>query len=85
MTRPPADLPITPQQCRDARKLLGWSEVDLAHRTGVGPAALGRFESGSGALDRDILGRILGVFEAAGVEFVHSGVSLKSGPGAPKP
>ncbi len=85
MTRPPANPPITPQQCRDARKLLGWSEVDLAHRTGVGPAALGRFESGSGALDRDMLGRVLGVVGAAGGEFAHGRASLKSGPGAPKP
>ena len=37
---------ITPQACRAARALLGWSMRDLASRSGVSLGAVNRLEGG---------------------------------------
>lgn len=47
----PADFaPIprfTPDQVREARRLLGWRQVDLALKAGIAAATLNRLETGS--------------------------------------
>lgn len=37
---------ITPDQCRAARALLGWSVQDLANAASLGTATIKRFEAG---------------------------------------
>lgn len=75
---------ITPAECREARRLLGWSERDLADRLGVGIKRIAVFESGERlpwTLDMTELERI---FEVARIEFANghaSGVRLRL-PGA---
>ncbi len=64
---------ITPAQCLEARKLLGWSRDRLAPRCGMPAERLRLFEIGSrelSAKDRATLKRRL---EAAGVEFTDGG------------
>jgi len=76
---------ISPAECREARRLLGWSQRDLANRLGIGIRTVVIFESGERlpwALDLAELGRI---FKAARIEFTNgeaSGVKLRL-PGAP--
>jgi transcriptional regulator with XRE-family HTH domain len=60
-----SDVPITPEQVKAARELLGWTRMRLAFRVGVSEKTVLTFESGepwSRPLD-------LGL-EAAGVEFI---------------
>ncbi len=75
---PLASLPITPQQCHDARGLLGWNGVQLAMAAHVEPIALIRFEHGRAGLARDALGRGKEALETAGIEFGQTGVTLRT-------
>jgi len=59
---------MTPGQCRAARIVLGWTQADLAERTGVSVPEISRVENGREApagTDR-LLKR---AFMAAGVRF----------------
>ena len=84
---------ISPEQSREARKLLAWSQLELAIRTDVAQSAISRFE-----LEQRVLGKtieaIQRALEAAGVEFTDGkpGVELRAmpavsvpDPGAPEP
>jgi transcriptional regulator with XRE-family HTH domain len=72
--------PITPAQCKAARKLVGWSVLELAHRAGTEPMALSRFEARRGMLSLDKLAAIRSAFESAGVEFPNGAPRLRTGP-----
>jgi transcriptional regulator with XRE-family HTH domain len=77
---------ISSAQCRAARGLLGWSQIDLAKQSGVGTVAIHQLESGSSQPRRATLDVIRRAFELAGVEFIDengggAGVRLKK-PGA---
>ena len=84
---------ITSAQVREARKLLGWSQEDLAGWVGVSSTTIGDFEKGHAS--QPLLTMIKDALEAAGVEFangVEPGVKLKgkpalsaSDPDAPEP
>jgi transcriptional regulator with XRE-family HTH domain len=71
---------ITPDECKEARRLLGWSQQALADRLGLSKETIGTFERGARlpwALDQTELRR---VFEAARIEFTNGaadGVKLK--------
>ena len=74
------------QMCRAARGLLGWSQVDLAAKSGLGRATITAFEGGIAAIAARSLRDIIAAFDAAGVliidpvEGVHQGaVGLKWG------
>lgn len=60
---------VTPAQCRAARALLGWSQHDLARRSGVARQTIIHFESDLRAIG--VRGRrdIAGSLETAGVIF----------------
>jgi transcriptional regulator with XRE-family HTH domain len=78
---PPVTVPpITPAQCKAARKLVGWSVLELAHRAGAEPLALSRFEARRGMLSLDKLAAIRSAFEAAGVEFPDDAPRMKGKP-----
>ena len=76
MTAPP----ITPVQCKAARKLVGWNVLDLARKAGTEPLPLTRFEARHGMLSLDKLTAIRSAFEAAGVEFAYGRPHLRGAP-----
>src|SRR5262245_50859721 len=58
---------ISSAQCRAARGLLGWSQLDLS---GVGTVAIHQLESGASQARRATLDVIRRAFEMAGIEFI---------------
>ena len=77
-----APVPITPEQCRAGRRLLGWNGLDLALRAEVYPAAFILFETKNRSLRGDELQAIRHVLEAAGVVIVGDRVQLRRPPSA---
>ena len=69
----------TPEQCRAARGLLAWSQVELAHKAQVGVVTVHQLEAGSARPRRSTLDVIRRAFEAAGVEFIDQNET--AGPG----
>ena len=41
-----SDAPLTPQQMKAARELLGWSQMDVANRVGLSESVIGFYERG---------------------------------------
>jgi DNA-binding XRE family transcriptional regulator len=73
-----SEAPLTPEQVKAARELLGWTRMRLAFRVGVSEKTVLTFESGepwSRPLD---LGLVRERLEAAGVIFVEEN---SEGPG----
>jgi transcriptional regulator with XRE-family HTH domain len=64
---------ITTRQVKAARALLGWSQSDLAHRSGVSEPTIARLESTEGALGgrEGTAEKIRKSIEAAGVQFIE--------------
>lgn len=60
---------ITPNQCKAARNLLGWKQIDLAQKSGVGVATIGNFENEARIPQARTLKDIKNTFEQAGMEF----------------
>jgi len=59
---------MTPGQCRAARIVLGWSQADLAERSGVSVPEISRFENARETLAGT--GKLLRrYFETAGIRF----------------
>jgi len=61
-------LVLTPLQARAARKLLGWSQLDLAQRSGLTYDTIAHFETGIGKPRRTTAAAIRTALEEAGVE-----------------
>jgi predicted transcriptional regulator len=61
---------ISPEQCRAARGLLGWSQQDLAREAGVGIVTVHQLEAGTSQPRRSTLAVIKNALETAGVEFI---------------
>ncbi len=61
---------ITPQACRAARALLGWSMRDLASRSGVSLGAVNRLEGGEATPRRGTARKVIDAFTAHGVTIV---------------
>lgn len=84
--------PITAEQIRAARAVLGWSVAELAARTNVGTATISRYEAVCG-IPKSRKGHLLTIrqcFEAAGIEFIGSpedrpGLRIASPPAGQKP
>jgi transcriptional regulator with XRE-family HTH domain len=64
-------LMFTPGQCRAARGLLGWSQLDLAKHARVGVVTVHQLEAAISQPRRATLDVIQRAFEAAGVEFTN--------------
>jgi predicted transcriptional regulator len=60
------------RQIKAARALLGWSQADLAERSGVSEPTVARLESATGELGgRESTARmILDALSSAGIEFI---------------
>jgi transcriptional regulator with XRE-family HTH domain len=71
---------VTPAECKAARKLLGWSQEELATMLLVGQDSIGGFERRERRSPLINLRKLRAVFEAAGVEFTNGapGVKLKA-------
>jgi len=63
---------ITGDQVKAARKLVGWSQEDLAGHVGMSKSTIGNFEKGRriSVLESSMMRRAL---ESAGVEFTNGG------------
>ena len=61
---------ITAAQCRAARGLLGWSQLDLAKFAGIGVVTVHQLESNASQPRRATVDVVRRAFEAAGVEFI---------------
>ncbi len=61
---------LTPEQCRAARALLAWSQVELAQKAQVAVVTVHQLEAGNSQPRRSTLDVIRRAFEAAGVEFI---------------
>jgi transcriptional regulator with XRE-family HTH domain len=75
---------ITVKQIRAARALLGWSQEDLATKSGISYPTIARLEAADGALGgrEDTAAAIVSTLERGGVIFVPengggAGVRLK--------
>lgn len=75
---------ITPEQCRVARKILGWSIAQLATAAGLGIHAVVAFEATDSQARHATKVKIQGALESAGIEFSAEeaggpGVRLRKG------
>jgi transcriptional regulator with XRE-family HTH domain len=63
---------ITVRQVKAARALLGWSQADLAQRSGVSEPTIARLETGDGELGgREHTGKkIRAALENGGIDFI---------------
>jgi DNA-binding XRE family transcriptional regulator len=61
---------MTPQQCRAARGLLDWSQVELAEHANLSESTIRDFEKGRRTPSQSNLDLIQKVLEAAGIEFI---------------
>ena len=72
---------MTPEQCRAARALLGWSQSDLEEKASVSRKTLADFEGGKKKRPyARTLADVQAALEASGVEFTNGdapGVRLK--------
>ncbi len=62
---------ITPAQCLEARKLLGWSRDRLAPRCGTSAFTLDRLENGEQTPPSEPLAAIQPTLEEARIEFTN--------------
>jgi predicted transcriptional regulator len=63
-------MPITPEACRAARALLGWSMRDLAANSGVSLGAVNRLEGGAARPRRGTAKRVTDTFLSHSVQIV---------------
>ena len=64
---------ITSAQCRAARALLDWKQVELAEHSDVGITAIRTFERNKTSPHRITLKALKETFEKAGIEFIDDG------------
>jgi transcriptional regulator with XRE-family HTH domain len=70
---------ITGEQIKAARALLGWSQMKLAHETGLDPSTIVKLETGKSHPTEITISTIRHTFDMAGVEFPdHETVRLGS-------
>ena len=74
---------IIASQLRAARSLLGWSQDDLAQRSGVSKPTIARLELVAGPIGGHETTRqkLIATIEAGGVIFLATGDVLGGGPG----
>lgn len=71
---------ITTAQIRGARGILGWSQQDLAQRTGISATSIGAIENNQTTPRESTLATIRKAFESGGIEFIGlDGVRIRTG------
>jgi len=66
---------ILPAQLRAARAWLGWSQDELAARSGVSKHAIARYEQGRSLAYDGTLAKLKSALEAAGIRFHFDGTT----------
>jgi transcriptional regulator with XRE-family HTH domain len=61
---------ITPEQCRAARALLGWTQYDLEAKAKVTQKTIANFELSKGTPQDETVTKLEAALEKAGVEFI---------------
>jgi transcriptional regulator with XRE-family HTH domain len=61
---------ITPNQCKAARDLLEWKQIDLAKKATIGITTITEFERGLRDLADRTMKELKRTFEDAGIEFI---------------
>ena len=70
---PPVVSGLSPRQCKVGREVLGWTQADLAARSGLSPATVKRFET-SQAVHSSFAVALRHIFVTSGVGFLDEGV-----------
>lgn len=65
---------LTPAQCRAARAMLGWTNLDLARRSDLSASTVSFFETGRAFPQVDTRDRLQLALQAGGVTFIRNGV-----------
>jgi transcriptional regulator with XRE-family HTH domain len=60
---------VTPGQCRAARALLDWRQIDLAKAAGLGQSTVAHFERSKLVLAAESITKMQLALEDAGIEF----------------
>jgi transcriptional regulator with XRE-family HTH domain len=60
---------VTPGQCRAARALLGWKQIDLAKAAGLGESPVVNFERSKPVVAAEFITKMRIALEDAGIEF----------------
>jgi transcriptional regulator with XRE-family HTH domain len=66
---------IAPTQLRAARAWLGWSQDELALKSGVSKHSIARYEQGRSIAYDDTLAKLKSALEAAGIRFHFDGAT----------
>ncbi|WP_415389634.1 transcriptional regulator [Roseomonas sp. BN140053] len=66
---------MTPEQCAEARKLLGWNRQRLGARSGTCHCTIYTFEERRGRRRGETVAAIQAALEAAGIEFGGAGTT----------
>jgi transcriptional regulator with XRE-family HTH domain len=69
----PVQTPVSPEQIKTARELLGWSQAELAAKLGVSETAVSLFEREKRRLLALDVAELRSALESAGVEFTNFG------------
>jgi transcriptional regulator with XRE-family HTH domain len=68
---------ISPEKCKAARALLGWSQDNLAQAAHLGLSTIKLYEAGNHLSTRESsITLIITAFERAGISFLDNGVIL---------
>lgn len=67
---------ITLQQCKAARNLLEWSQIDLSKNSKVSEPTIANFERGKGNPIHRTLDDIKRAFEEKGIKFINDDESV---------
>ena len=65
--------PLTPEQCRHAREVLGWSQEELAAQAATSTQTVGYFERGDKRTRPATQAALRRALEDAGIEFLPGG------------
>ncbi|WP_134495931.1 helix-turn-helix transcriptional regulator [Microvirga pakistanensis] len=69
---------LSPEQCRAARGLLGWTQEELAERAGVSRSTIRDYENGRHCLHPSTATQVVSALEGGGVLLIPSD---EAGPG----
>ncbi|MDW9819855.1 helix-turn-helix domain-containing protein [Sinorhizobium meliloti] len=61
---------LTPTLCKAARILLGWSQAELAGKSGVSIRSLTRFENGNDSTSPKVREKLYDAFVSADIQFI---------------